>query len=296
MTGTKEVIKITKEGINTINNALGLYNKVLDQIVPWQKFDETVKELDRYRDDYSNESAELVGKIKTLIKNAQDCYFSATQSIYEWCGLTTKLLAIYLDLFNKRTSKTYEAQRALLIKVLEDGIVKMSAGQDKILQCSAYFNNVSGDLTVLHSRFGNEFNSNSSYVLGKINRIREEAYAGAISGICGGPFGLIISYAIAAGVAEGQLIPELMSRLKEVQNFYDNLKAIIDKTNVDIDSTKRKLQEEVSNIGEMKTQTDSTKTLIPMDELDALRDSILDAVNTLIAQCNEYQKRHGKKN
>jgi len=46
----------------------------------------------------------------------------------------------------------------------------------------------------------------------------------------------------------------------------------------------------------MKTKTEETKTLIPLDDLDALRDNILDDVNTLIAQCNEYQKRHGRKN
>lgn len=293
---TKEVMEITKEGVDTINKALELYNKVLDKIVPWETYDKTVKELDRFRDDYSNESATLVGEVKTLIKNAQDDYFAATQEIYEWCGLTTKLLNIYLQLFAKKTSKTYEAQRALLIKVLDDGVTKMAKGQAKLLQSSSNFNNVAGKLTALHSRFTNEFDSKSSYVAGKVAKIRTEAYLGAISGIVGGPFGLIISYSIAAGVVEGKLIPELMAKLKEVENFFNTLKATIDKTNTDIDSTKEKLHQEVKNIGVLKTQTEETKTLIGQDELDALKDFILDSVNALIAQCAEYQKRHGKTN
>ena len=41
----------------------------------------------------------------------------------------------------------------------------------------------------------------------------------AAAGVVAGPFGLIISYSIAAGVVEGKLIPELKNKLKSVQNF-----------------------------------------------------------------------------
>ncbi|KAJ6624466.1 putative hemolysin E-like protein [Pseudolycoriella hygida] len=54
-----EVIEITNEGIETISKALDLYNKVLDQIVPWKTYEKTVKELDRFRSDYSK----LVGSL-----------------------------------------------------------------------------------------------------------------------------------------------------------------------------------------------------------------------------------------
>lgn len=207
-------IEITKEGIETIDKALELYNKILDQIVPWKTYEETVKELDRFRDDYSNESAKLVGEVKTLIKDAQDNYFSATQSIYEWCSLTTKLLAIYLQLFEKKTSKTYEAQRELLVKVLDDGLTKMSAGQAKLLQSSMNFNNVAGKLATLNSRLTNDFDTKSSYFQGKVDKIRKDANADATDNLILGPFGLIISYSIAAGIVEGKLIPELAKKIR----------------------------------------------------------------------------------
>lgn len=291
----KEVIGITKEGIETITKTLDLYQKVLDKIVPWEEYEKTVRELDRFRNEYSNESAQLVGEVKTLIKNAEDHYFSATQTIYEWCSLAEKLLAIYLDLFNKRTSTTYEAQRALLISVLDAGLKKMTDGQAKLEQCSMNFNNVAGKLTTLHTRLSNDFDSKSSYFQGQVDKIRKDAYLGAISGICLGPFGLIISYSVAAGIVEGKLIPELVKKLKEVEKFFSTLHSTIDKTNGDIDATKGKLRDEVKNIGVLKVKTEATKILIPNDQLDALRDTIMESVNNLIAQCKEYQKSHGKK-
>lgn len=66
----------------------------LDQIIPWKTFDQTMKDFDRYSNDYSNESAAIVGEVKTLMKDAQDNYFSATLSVYEWCSLASRLLAI----------------------------------------------------------------------------------------------------------------------------------------------------------------------------------------------------------
>ncbi|WP_435868150.1 hemolysin E, partial [Escherichia coli] len=45
----------------------------------------------------------------------------------------------------------------------------------------------------------------------------------AASNCVAGPFGLIISYSIAAGVVEGKLIPELKNKLKSVQNFFTTL-------------------------------------------------------------------------
>ncbi len=69
------------------------------------------------------------------------------------------------------------------------------------------------------SQLTNDF-SESSYFQSQVDKIRKEAYAGAAAGVVAGPFGLIISYSIAAGVVEGKLIPELKNKLKSVQNFF----------------------------------------------------------------------------
>lgn len=144
-------------------------------------------------------------------------------------------------LFDQRSDDTFKQQRAILVKILELGESKMATGQEKVQQSSGHFNNASGKLRTLHSRFTNEFDSKSTYYQGQVNKIRTEAwvfcgliretdkfffnllliclfelysYAGAAAGAWGGPLGLLIFYSIAAGIVEGQKIPELNEKLR----------------------------------------------------------------------------------
>lgn len=285
MTAIQEVIQVTKGGIGALSNALRMYGNELDQTIPWTTYRDTCRELDRYRDDYSYESGQLVGEIKGLLNNAQDSYHSAMQNIYEWSSVAKELLIKYRQLFDERSSNAYGQQKAILIQVLGIGSTKMGSAQEKLQQSSVNFNNVAGKLTTLHSRFTNEFDSKSSYYQGQVDKIRKEAY---ISASVAGPFGLII----AAGIVEGKLIPELNDKLNRTKNYFDHLKSLIEQSDRDIDSTKGKLRNEVQNIGDMKVKTEATKTLISIDDLDALRDNVLASVNDLIDQCGTYMMRH----
>lgn len=71
----KDVINTIKDGIDVANEALDLYNRVLDQVVPWKKFEEAMTELDKYRSDYSKESGDLLGEIKTFMMNGKEQHF-----------------------------------------------------------------------------------------------------------------------------------------------------------------------------------------------------------------------------
>ncbi|EOU0395964.1 hemolysin HlyE, partial [Shigella sonnei] len=102
--------------------------------------------------------------------------------------------------------------------VLDDGITKLNEAQKSLLVSSQSFNNASGKLLALDSQLTNDFSEKSSYFQSQVDKIRKEAYAGAAAGVVAGPFGLIISYSIAAGVVEGKLIPELKNKLKSVQS------------------------------------------------------------------------------
>ncbi|KAJ6646972.1 Hemolysin E [Pseudolycoriella hygida] len=235
--------------------------------------------------------AQLVGEVSALIKHAEDNYFSATRSIYDWCSLTTRLLKIYLDLFENRASKTYEAQRALLIYVFEDGLTKMSGGQAELEQCCLSFNNVAGKLTSLHIRVSNLFDYEKSFLQGEVDKIRRHTYVGAGAGFLLGPFGALITYSIAAGVVEGKLIPKSQAKMSKMRDFFEQLHKTIEQTNVDIDSSKEKMKDEVRSIAVLKFKTERTKALIPMDDFDGLRDTILESVNNLIKECEAYQKR-----
>ena len=72
-----KTVEVVKNAIETADGALDLYNKYLDQVIPWQTFDETIKELSRFKQEYSQAASVLVGDIKTLLMDSQDKYFEA---------------------------------------------------------------------------------------------------------------------------------------------------------------------------------------------------------------------------
>ena len=262
-----KTVEVVKNAIETADGALDLYNKYLDQVIPWQTFDETIKELSRFKQEYSQAASVLVGDIKTLLMDSQDKYFEATQTVYEWCGVATQLLAAYILLFDEYNEKKASAQKDILIKVLDDGITKLNEAQKSLLVSSQSFNNASGKLLALDSQLTNDFSEKSSYFQSQVDKIRKEAYAGAAAGVVAGPFGLIISYSIAAGVVEGKLIPELKNKLKSVQNFFTTLSNTVKQANKDIDAAKLKLTTEIAAIGVIKTETETTRFYVDYDDL-----------------------------
>lgn len=184
-----------------------------------------------------------------------------------WCGVATQLLAAYILLFDEYNEKKASAQKDILIKVLDDGITKLNEAQKSLLVSSQSFNNASGKLLALDSQLTNDFSEKSSYFQSQVDKIRKEAYAGAAAGVVAGPFGLIISYSIAAGVVEGKLIPELKNKLKSVQSFFTTLSNTVKQANKDIDAAKLKLTTEIAAIGEIKTETETTRFYVDYDDL-----------------------------
>lgn len=279
-------LDVAKEGIETIDKALDLYNKVLDKIVPWDELNKTIAKLDQFRSDYSKEAAALIGDVKTKMMDGMDAYFRATQSVYEWCGLTIRLLGTYKKLFTgNMDQKKFNSQRTLLLKVLGDGIDKMDKGQKELGDSSSSFNGAAGKLTSLNHRLETDFNEKSEYYQAQITRIRLVAYGSAA------PFGLF-GIAIAAGVVEGKLIPELNAKMRSIETFYQDTTKIVKDAFKDIDTTKLKLKEEIRVIGNLKEQTEETKIYIEMDDDPAMKEIIVDAVDALIAHCQDYRKRH----
>ncbi|AVF98792.1 TPA: hemolysin E [Escherichia coli] len=98
---------------------------------------------------------------------------------------------------------------------------------------------------------------------------------------------------IAAGVVEGKLIPELKNKLKSAQSFFTTLSNTVKQANKDIDAAKLKLTTEIAAIGEIKTETETTRFYVYYDDL--MLSLLKEAAKKIINTCNEYQKRHGKK-
>lgn len=288
-TQIKEFIQMTKNGFDSMNEAMGMLNDVLDKNVSWQKYEKTLKSMDYYPNDYSKESGQLVSEMKVLMTDAHDSYKNSTQCIYEWCSMAKQLLYNYQKVLEKRPSNACEQLRGLLIQVLDCATKKMTAGQVNFEQSIVRSNNAAGKLASLHTQLTKEFNSESSYFQSMVYRIRKDSNAGVIKG----PFGLTINYYdIADGNVEKKLISELRHRLNGIIFMFNYFMLCINNSNSDIDDTNVDLRNIVKKIGQLKTQTEATNTLIPIADLDALRDSVLPPVTELIVRCDKYQRRH----
>ncbi|WP_242391951.1 hemolysin E, partial [Escherichia coli] len=67
----------------------------------------------------------------------------------------------------------------------------------------------------------------------------------------------------------------------------------VKQANKDIDVAKLKLTTEIVAIGEIKTETETTRFYVDYDDL--MLSLLKEAAKKMINTCNEYQKRHGKK-
>lgn len=77
-----------------------------------------------------------------------------------------------------------------------------------------------------------------------------------------------------------------------IKNFYDNLKKQVDKATQSIEETKKFLTAEITRIGELEAQTETTKSFVGLGHSETLRVVITPAVRDLITKCKAYSKRH----
>lgn len=279
---------MANDGIKTFYQALSQYNNLQERILPWKEFNKTIIKMDKYHQNYSIESRELISEIKGLILSGKDAYLAASRHIYDWAGLVTPLLASYISLFKRSTSANAKTQKDILLQVFDDGILRLSASQDELYKSSTSFNTAAGKLVALHGRFEFEFQAESDFIQSKITNTRLGAYlGGAFFGIPG----ILIGYLFA----ENMLIPVLTKRLKAIEHFYDKLEGKIDQAAKDIDNAKRTLANEIQHIGEIKIKTKEANAFINLDQEDTLKNMAIKSAHQLIKECEEYREKHIKK-
>lgn len=75
----------------------------MDHVIPLDELKKTIVELEKFRKDYSHESAALIGDTKTLLMNGEDDYFSASQNVYKvfiWYFTLQQRLPLLVTDFN----------------------------------------------------------------------------------------------------------------------------------------------------------------------------------------------------
>lgn len=101
-----------------------------------------------------------------------------------------------------------------------------------------------------------------------------------------------LAWAIAAGVVEGKLVPELNAQLQKVGNFYADIDRIAIAASDGIDETKNRLRKEIDIISNLKIATEETSTFVSIEYIDALRDTIVESATNLISKCKAYTVRY----
>lgn len=283
-------MKIIRESIDVADKVLDLYNSAMDKIIPWGEFNKTLVELDKFRKDYSTESALLISEVKTLMMDGMDSYFSASQDVYEFAGLATTHLKLYIKLFNHRNNRKAEAQKDLLIQVLGDGLTKLTDAQSQLKKSSASFNTAFGKLSALHDRFKHEFNVKSEFFESKVELIRKMSTIANVAGQIFSIFGIPLR--AATSLVEKEMIPQLLNKMESIKKFYDTLKDKVQETFANIHKTKSILSKEIEQISELKIQTTNTETFVSLDDEPEIRALVIDYVQALIEKCQEYRHRH----
>lgn len=136
----------------------------------------------------------------------------------------------------------------------------------------------------MKAQFSRDFSSSSSYYQGQISKRRKEGYGIAAAF---GPLGL----AIAAGIIEGKLVPDLNAKIRNVEHFYADIDKKVVATSNGIDKTKTAINQEIRKIGNLKEATQRASTLIPLSNIESLRSEIIDSAKKLEAKCDEYIKQ-----
>lgn len=257
----KLVMATIKEGIEGTNEALNMYDKLIERVVPWKEFKESLAELDKYRNDFSAENALLIGDVKTHMMNGIDAYFYASQNTFEWASFSVSHLKLFIDLFNGHDAKKFETQKRLIIELLDNGVAQMGAA---------------------HAELGNAVFSFSS-AIGKLTALRKD-------------FRRKIKKLIF-GLEDGNSVKtsKLLSKMSAILKFYDDLKRKVKHATENIIDATEILQTEIQHIYNLETQTEQEVWFVNLDEVSELRDMIIQSTQHLIADCEQYQKKHNSK-
>lgn len=282
--GAKKLNQLAKEAMSAANTVMDSYNKVLELEEPWEKIHATLRDLDKFRDDYSKPAYKQYINIRYYVSNGISTYNTATYHVYDWCVLATPLLKKYIELYNDINETTMAEQKEILIKLLDDGLKDMDKAKAELANASGFFNSLAGELTTFRGQLQSDFSDQSDYLNERKAHIRKVGYASAS---IFGPIGL----AIAAGIIEGKLIPELKARLSKVEQFYNKLDELANASLTDISASKQKIQKETRIIGDLKTEAEELNTYASIEEISIMKDIVIETAEKLISSCNKYKKR-----
>ena len=290
MAEAAEVVDTAEGGIEAANEVLDLYNKSVNQLIPWDAYKQAIKALKENKRQYSDAAAAIVGQVQTLLMNSHDEYDSSLEEVNRWCKMAVPVLEQYITLFEMTSDpKIAEAQKLLLLKVLNDGSTHMDSAITKLEVSKKSFNDAYGQLTTLKTQLDKDLNEEICYLNSAHKKALVQSYFGAASGIVFGPIGFALTYSLAVG--SGYMRTKNLDNAfeKAMMTFFD-LQASVQMTQQFIKTEKDTLTKRIRALGTMSAKIEETKhfaeiwALVSSAKFDVLKKS----TNQLIDMCEQF--------
>lgn len=313
----------TSNSTGSVNHAIDdaekvftAYENALNKLIPTNILNQKIGQFSSYRNEYSSESGVLVGQIKTSLQNSEDSYFSAMQSLTNWCGESTPLLEGYVELFNDYDRERADAQKGLLLLVLSSGISNTNGVLSAISRIRVRLSDASDKLSMLAQQLTRDCSVESDFFKSKVR----EAIQGAVVNqttveVLARLIGPLIKELISFGILDGknlppnlvvptpaptsdpnsqvqQIIIKLDEDCKKAQQFYATLSNLVNKGVNDVVRAEDKLIDETKNIEDLRSQTDKADAVVNLDK--QVQASMINAVTKFNNRCKNYRLTHGK--
>ena len=286
-------IELATDGVAAVKQAMTVISDLLDSTIPWKDFREIIKRVKESEDQYSNEAALVVGEVAKLLLDSCDSYVLSVNSVDNWCKSAVQHLVVYLHLFAGTKDKgTAEAQKILLLTVLNDGQAAISKALNDLNTCNERFNVLTAKLIELETIFENDFRDSSAYFKNSVKQLRQKMYGGAaLAGtLVLGPIGLAISSIIAAGIVEVNMVPQLKEAFRATRQKFADLQKTLVKAMTVLQSAKDDINEEITRLNNISSQIATTNgfalawAAAPTPRFESLKQS----TNELLKMCADY--------
>lgn len=298
MAKTGAAIQVANNGLCAMNKVIGLTTTLVAETIPWKELKETVQELNKNQDQYSTEAEALVRKIAQALLDSRDQYVTSVNTVDGWCISATNTIPVLLGLFANITDKdAAKAQVEIFVKLLNSGEEAISKALGEMNASNESFKTMAAKIEELQPQLEADSNEASAFFKKAVADVRTKAYAGAYSGVIFGLIGLAVSYAIAAGIVEGELVPNLKRAFKETQAAFDKLKKDLEKSEDSIQAAKELIKKEIKDLKTMNDTIEKTEGFAedwagaPSQHFDSFKDS----TSELIKLCTDYSAVAEKK-
>ena len=284
---------LASHGIASATKSMQRLDELINKSIPWVKFKETMRELNDSKEHFSYQAAHVVGQVAQLLLSCGDRYMSSVNAVDRWCKIAVPLLEGFMRMFEKvKEPATAEAQRKILHAVLTKGSLAINDAMTELKASQEDFNRMTSKLYELEVIFNNDLKQKNNNFFASKFEIR--AQAGISSALAGGalfgPIGLALATAAAAGIVEGNMIPELQKAFDEVSGKFSALKDTLVTAGESIVKAKSDIDSEITKLDDISGKISVTENFAEVWATcpDEMFEELKNSTKGLIQLCKDY--------